>query len=54
MEEKHWMIRYKQKFMGEILEDSYDKYCTYEELQQAVMALYEDHHVFSVDWHELP
>lgn len=51
---KHYMIRYKQKFMGEILEDSYDKYCTYEELQQSVMRLYEDHHVFSVDWHELP
>ena len=52
--ERHYKIRFRQKFMGEILEDSYDKWCTPEELAEAISALYEDPHVFSVGYVEIP
>lgn len=52
---KRYKITYKQRFMGEVLTDSYIKYVNnYGELIQAEQALYEDPHVFSVEWEELP
>lgn len=50
---KHYMIRYKQKFMGEILEDSYDVYDTFEGVCNRERMLYDDPHVFSVEIIEL-
>ena len=50
---KNYMIRYKQKFMGEVLEDTYDVYDTFEGVCNREMMLYEDHHVFSVEIIEL-
>lgn len=50
---KHYLIRYKQKFRGEILEDSYDVYDTWEGVIKREMRLYEDPHVFDVDIIEL-
>lgn len=53
-EVRHYKIIYKQKFWGEILYDSYDKWCTPYELEEAISALYDDPHVFSVDYIEIP
>lgn len=50
---KHYLIRYKQKFWGEILEDSYKVYDTWEGVCNREMALYEDPCVFSVEIIEL-
>lgn len=50
---KHFKIIYKQEFMGEILTDSYDKWCTSNELEYAISALYDDPHVFSVSYIEI-
>lgn len=52
--EKHYVITYKQKFWGEVLEDTYDKWCNPIELEEAITALYSDPHVFSVDYVEIP
>lgn len=51
--EKHYLIRYKQKFMGEVLEDSYDVYDTFEGVCDRERMLYDDPHVFSVEIIEL-
>lgn len=51
---KRYRIIYKQKFNGEILQDSYIRTVRNgHELQQAVSALYEDPHVFSVTYEAL-
>lgn len=51
---KHYKIIYSQKFMGEILTDTYDKWCTARELEDSISALYDDPHVFNVEYIELP
>lgn len=53
IEVKHYLIRYKQKFWGEIITDSYDVYDTYEGVCEREVLLYEDPHVISVDIKEL-
>ena len=51
---KTYRITYKQKFMGEVLQDSYIRTVRNEhELMQAIDALYEDSHVFSVTYEAL-
>ena len=51
---KQYRVHYKQKFMGEILEDSYIRTVNDEsELYQIEMALYDDPHVFSVHCEEI-
>jgi len=52
MEEmKRYRITYKQRFMGEVLQDSYVRtVANKHELQQAISNLYNDPHVFSVDY----
>lgn len=51
---KCFLITYKQRFMGEVLEDSYIKYVrNIKEIHQAVDDLYSDPHVFSVNYKEL-
>lgn len=48
---KRYRITYKQRFMGEVLTESYIKTVNnYGELIQAEQALYSDPHVFSVEW----
>ncbi len=45
-----YLIRYKQKFAGKVLEDSYIKYVrSYDEIDMAIQALYEDSCVFHVE-----
>jgi len=44
-----YLIRYKQKCWGEIIESSYTKQCSYDELQMAVNCLYDDPHVIDVE-----
>lgn len=51
---RHFRITYRQVFWGEVLVGTYDKWCTYYELEQAISALYSDPHVFSVDYVEIP
>lgn len=51
---KQYRITYKQKFSGEILEDSYIRTVKNEkELKKIENSLYEDPHVFSVEYEEL-
>lgn len=51
---KRYRIIYKQEYMGETLEDSYVRSVKNEyELDRIVNDLYEDTHVFSVDYEEL-
>ena len=51
---KRYRIFYKQKFNGELIEDSYVKtVANYRELVAAETALYSDPHVFSVWWEEI-
>lgn len=51
---KRYRITYKQEYMGETLEDSYIRSVKNEyELDNIVNALYEDSHVFYVDYEEL-
>lgn len=50
---RHYKIRYSQKFMGEILDDSYDKWCTPEEAECTISRLYEDPHVFCAEATEI-
>ena len=51
---KRYLITYKQRFMGEVLVDSYERVVeNMAELDQAVDALYSDPHVFSVTCKEL-
>ena len=51
---KRYRIIYKQKFNGKILQNSYIRSVANEsELQQAVSALYDDLHVFSVTYETL-
>lgn len=51
---RQYRITYKQKFMGKILQESYVKSVSTErELQNAIDTLYEDPHVYSVDYEEL-
>lgn len=51
---KKYRITYKQMFNGEVLTDSYNRtVSSYGELLQAEQALYDDPHVFSVEWEEV-
>ncbi|MCR6096903.1 hypothetical protein HXA31_20300 [Salipaludibacillus agaradhaerens] len=51
---KRYRIIYKQKFMGKVIQDSYVRSINNkQELHNAINALYEDPHVFSVDYEEL-
>lgn len=51
---KHYKITYLQKFRGEILEDSYCVQVENEgQLQKKIDRLYEDSHVFSVNYKEV-
>ncbi|WP_170289297.1 hypothetical protein [Metabacillus lacus] len=51
---KRYRITYKQEFMGEILQNSYTRTVSNSvELQDAINALYDDPHVFHVDYEEL-
>lgn len=51
---KRYRITYKQRFMGEVLVDSYERVVgSRAELDQAVDALYSDPHVYSVTCKEL-
>lgn len=54
MKRKNYRIIYKQKFNGEILQDSYMKYnATIYEMEQAINNLYSDPHVFSARYEEV-
>lgn len=51
---KRYKITYEQEFMGKILEYSYIRSINNEdEIHNVIEALYEDPHVFSVDYEEL-
>ncbi|AFJ75952.1 hypothetical protein AG2_015 [Listeria phage vB_LmoM_AG20] len=51
---KVYKITYKQRFMGEVLVDSYERAVRDDnELQSAINALYDDPHVFSVSSEEV-
>lgn len=51
---KHYKITYLQKFRGEILEDSYCVQVENEgQLQKKIDMLYDDSHVFSVNYKEV-
>lgn len=49
---KRYKIKYKQKFMEAITEHSYDKWYTPCELEDALLALYEDPHVIDIEYVE--
>ena len=49
---RHYVIVYEQKFWNETLYDEYTKFCTFEELLEAVEALYSDPCVTSVMYYE--
>lgn len=51
---RHFKITYKQRFWGEVLTDTYDKWCTDYELEHDISALYSDPHIISVDYVEIP
>lgn len=52
MDRKNYRVIYKQKYMGQVLQDSYIKYsATMAEMEQAITNLYSDPCVFSA-WHE--
>ena len=51
---KRYRITYKQKFNGKILTDSYNRSVDdFGELFDIEQRLYEDPHVFSVEWEEI-
>lgn len=51
---KNYRLIYKQRFMGEELQDTIMKYNkTIAEMEEAVNALYSDPHVFSVRFEEI-
>lgn len=55
---RHYEIVYEQKFGHETLHDEYTwkiiyKFCTFEELLEAIEALYSDPCVTSVRYHEI-
>lgn len=50
---RHYVIVYEQKFWHETLYDEYTKFCTFEELLEAVEALYSDPCVTSVMYYEI-
>ena len=45
---KYYRIIITQNFMGETLQDSYKKHCTFDELQYEIDAIYSDPHVTNV------
>lgn len=47
-----YKIIYKQKFMGEIITNTYNKWYTSDELEDAISTLYDDPHVIEVDYIE--
>lgn len=51
---KVYKITYKQRFMGEVIVDSYERTVKDDnELRYAINALYDDPHVFSVSSEEV-
>lgn len=54
MMRKNYKVTFKQRFMGEVIEDSYVKYQqTVEEMDRAIDALCSDPHVFRCWYEEL-